>query len=482
MYDIAYITDSGYLLPTAISMKSLIESAEGERVRIHVVSHGLETREKASLLGLRTPDAEIRIVDSAMEFPDIADEHLYVTKSALCKFCLPSLLPDLDNVLYIDGDTLVHQGFLDIFENDISNCYAAVIMDLLATRNNEHARLGTSRYFNSGVMYLNLGKMRSDGISEKLIHWRATNSSKYMDNDAFNAVFGEKVLYIELKYNCQTLYGRMVTEEDVLTFFNADVDDLRSPAISHFTGSGKPWRSCKAGAVEKFAADAPSAFALPVALNWMKALDHEVAVSLSAAHGGNPKRPYCLGANMLSHATDGVVLDGFADEEAWGRWTTGPARILVQSNDFQRLSSAARLNLRISSFAAERSATISFNGEIVHEGPVPSGDSTLDVDVALDKARLSESNVIEIAPDGGRLFSPSELKLGDDTRKLAFGVHFVRMVENSACAFSGMEERLARLDAQIAELRDALGNMHNSPSYKIGRAITWLPRKMRQLL
>ena len=41
MYNIAYITDENYVLPTKVSLASLIEGAQGEDVRVTIVADGV---------------------------------------------------------------------------------------------------------------------------------------------------------------------------------------------------------------------------------------------------------------------------------------------------------------------------------------------------------------------------------------------------------------------------------------------------------
>ena len=44
------------------------------------------------------------------------------------------------------------------------------------------------RYFNSGVMLVNLTAWRRDGISDKLLNYRLHGKNDFMDQDALNVV------------------------------------------------------------------------------------------------------------------------------------------------------------------------------------------------------------------------------------------------------------------------------------------------------
>lgn len=453
MHDIVYITDGNYILPTTISIKSLINAAGDARLRIHVVLHGVGKGEIPAILGMGTEKIEIHPIEDALDFSGIAVSHPYVTKSALCKFYLPEILADREQVLYIDGDTLVNPGFLDIFNEDIANRYAAVVMDLGAMRlQKAHEPLGHDRYFNSGVMFLNLEKMRADGISEKLMQYRLKNKKGvFMDQDAFNAVFGNCVTYMDLKYNCLDLYRLKFDEGDVLSVFNATRDDFLHPAIEHFAGGEKPWLSHKSVCVDDFIRHVPSDYALPVAKSYIAKLEEGVGARLSILEGGTPKRPYGLGGNMLALNADGVTLEGFHSAEEGLRWTSGLAKINVSSEDFLNLSGDIRLHLRLCSFHEDRHVLVRFNGKTVFDGQVPCGHALTNIDVTLEHDIVQGYNTIEIVPDGTPL-SPFELGFSLDDRKLALGIAFVKIVENTVRRFSSLENGASLLDARSAAL------------------------------
>jgi lipopolysaccharide biosynthesis glycosyltransferase len=89
--------------------------------------------------------------------------------SALLKFVLPNILSDLDKVLYIDGDVIIQKGLLELYNKDIKNFYSAAIKDsgriYYIIKGTEHLK----NYFNSGVLLLNLKKLRQEFIHEILI-------------------------------------------------------------------------------------------------------------------------------------------------------------------------------------------------------------------------------------------------------------------------------------------------------------------------
>ncbi len=251
--NIVYITDEGYVFPTKVSILSIARNVRDARLAIYIVSVALSDKSRQVLQALETENIAIRIL-AVPQLPDVLHlNHAYISDAALLKSCLQSVLPDLDRALFVDGDTILGPGFLDIFDVDLTDVYVAAVMDMVRMRNDTwYKEFGLTGYFNSGVMYLNFTKMREDNIAERFISYfpRDDIPKTFGDQDVLNAAFGGKVLYLGLQYNCLTVYRSRFSTEDVLAFFQAKADDYESPAILHFASSAKPWQTLSAPDVD----------------------------------------------------------------------------------------------------------------------------------------------------------------------------------------------------------------------------------------
>jgi lipopolysaccharide biosynthesis glycosyltransferase len=102
----------------------------------------------------------------------------------------------------------------------------------------------TADYFNSGLLLLNLAALRRDGMSARLAAFgrEGARRLKWPDQDALNALLGERCLPLHPRWNCQNslfYYPWARRTFDAGTVAEA----LRDPAILHFEGGGivKPW-------------------------------------------------------------------------------------------------------------------------------------------------------------------------------------------------------------------------------------------------
>lgn len=251
MINICFITDDNYILPTLTAIQSVKENV-ARKTCIYVLSDSLSSDKIELLNQMSTNKTQInfiRVDDNPCSSIDTS--HAYVSKTAMIKFLLPQILKDLDKVLYIDGDILVLKDIKEMYETDISDSYAAVVPDFTAiVKHKHHLDLNLNTYFNSGMMLLNLEKMRNDNITDKLIENKLNDKFKiYMDQDALNITFSNKITLLSPTYNLMKANLNYSIQELSL-FFNINVSDMhkiiKQPVILHLTNIVKPWNSVDA--------------------------------------------------------------------------------------------------------------------------------------------------------------------------------------------------------------------------------------------
>ena len=107
------------------------------------------------------------------------------------------------------------------------------------------------RYFNSGVMLLNLQKMREHNMTERLIQTkRDLNDSSLMDQNVFNLVFDGHVRVLPVHYNFlpSNLYraNQKWTIEQLNEKYGTNFPNKKAlyadAAIVHYSSKDKPWK------------------------------------------------------------------------------------------------------------------------------------------------------------------------------------------------------------------------------------------------
>ncbi len=261
--NIAFISDDGYAIPLGVAISSLKRRRDKERkYSVMIISDGITEEHLHAMLEMKCRNFDIRCINAhsyasykGIERPKDAS---HVSTAALYKFNLPDIAGSVSKLLYLDCDIIIKGTLADIYDTDISGCYAAVVKDIGAETfpSNYNARLGInhSAYFNSGVMLLNLKKLRDDSIPAKLLDYRLNGKNHYMDQDAFNVVFGERVKYLPFYCNMALSCWRDRDAGELCKYYSlpsASSERLFLDAeILHLSAKEKPWQSCNVIASE----------------------------------------------------------------------------------------------------------------------------------------------------------------------------------------------------------------------------------------
>ena len=249
--DICCITDSNYIIPTTVLIYSIKKSNyKNNKINIYVLVPNGEKNKTKLLENLREVNFHVHIIEVDTNMRNL---HKYKTKnnwcmaspSALFKFLIPQVFPQLNRILYLDTDLIVRKNISRFFNIILDGVYLCAIPDFWQLLPNRE-----DYYFNS-VMLMNLQKMRIDNITEKLIEAKR-NSSNFdlTDQDIFNSVC-DKIILNDLKYNfAPVCYKKHKDKLDIdkanrLTNTNyTSFDEIISNAhISHWAGVEKPWES-----------------------------------------------------------------------------------------------------------------------------------------------------------------------------------------------------------------------------------------------
>ena len=250
--NIVFICDDGYVIPTSVAITSIIKNkSAGTIIDINIIARSINEANYWKLSSLKTDSVNINIirVDSTLNLA-LNNKNLLsnipANSSALLKFSIPDLLLKYDKVLYLDGDIIVQDDLSVLFGWDISRVYCAAVKDIGIGIPKELTKL-KNNYFNSGVMLLNLKKMREDGVKEKLCKYRESGFNRFMDQDAFSWVFYGKTLFLPIKFNLMYSVYKYDTFEKISENYRIEgcknkSELLHNATIVHLCSREKPWK------------------------------------------------------------------------------------------------------------------------------------------------------------------------------------------------------------------------------------------------
>lgn len=154
----------------------------------------------------------------------------------LYRLKLAEILPDIRKVIYLDSDVIVNLDLKILWEIAIDSSFCGAILDHKATRykwSNRRAfrRMGIDykRYFNAGILALNLEKIRN-----KMLLWKQAmeffekyrKDTIFFDQDALNNLLQKETIFLNERFNFIPI-GEKGNAKEI-------------EAIIHFAGP-KPW-------------------------------------------------------------------------------------------------------------------------------------------------------------------------------------------------------------------------------------------------
>ena len=255
-YPVALICDNNYVIPTAVAVRSMIDSFRRKgKLTVCIIACGVDEKNKALLRKMKRRNVKLRIIDyDAANLGLFNENGYYVTGTALVKFCIPRLLPEYDKILYIDGDVLIQKDITELFSINIDSYYAAVVADMAAVVSCKwHIRLGLKNYFNSGLILFNAEKFREEGLEKRLFAVKKAHPEyQCMDQDVFNDVFDTNVRFLSQEWNLMMPNFLLMQEQmeltikDINSFYGSNYESLmdmeHDACIIHLTNEKKPWK------------------------------------------------------------------------------------------------------------------------------------------------------------------------------------------------------------------------------------------------
>ncbi len=263
---VCFCTDSNYAPLLSVALYSLTKNSDPNTNYDIIVLHNNLSESHINKLNqsvIKIPSITIRFfnVNSVNTFSSVRQLFTteYMTVTAYYRLFLSSFLVNYSKVLYLDCDILVLQNIDELYNTDLKdNMCAAVIdygianidyffedsedikkylKDILSIDN-------VRTYFNSGVLVLNLEKIRQNKLEEKMLEVAKINNKYFHDQNVLNSVLKNNCLLIDYKWNylwtlpnCRN-YDKTNHEE-----YQKYEAARKRPAIIHYTSTIKPYNN-----------------------------------------------------------------------------------------------------------------------------------------------------------------------------------------------------------------------------------------------
>lgn len=241
LINVCFTIDDKYAEYCGVTIVSILLNSTSS-FHFYILGFGVTPQSKRKLESLKSIRAfELTFVD--VELVDFADcyvqEGTHFSLANYFRLKIPTLLPNIDKVIYLDSDTISRVDLRDLWQVSIDNFYIAGCKSMVHARNCERLCLpiGTP-YINSGVMLLNLKKMRNDGVEDMFFRCIKNDPRKMLsaDQDVINVTLcGVDNGIKQIKQNWNTEIRSDISP------FPEYIEIIQNPYILHFITADKPW-------------------------------------------------------------------------------------------------------------------------------------------------------------------------------------------------------------------------------------------------
>ena len=142
------------------------------------------------------------------------------------RMMLVKLLPNIDNIIYADIDTIFFRDLYELSRIDMGDNILAGVIER------------PTGYINSGVLVMNLKQIRKEGLYKKWISMTQQNDYPNPDQDVLNITADGRIIYLPVRYNFQSMLGKrlfQMNDEDA-------IKDLKNNlVVMHYSNWMKPW-------------------------------------------------------------------------------------------------------------------------------------------------------------------------------------------------------------------------------------------------
>lgn len=249
----------GYAPFLAVSLSSIIAHASDRFFYDIVIGNpdfDLFTKERIRGLRRGKKNVSIRFMDCSELLCGDFYVRGHVTPMTYVRLNAPEFFSRYDKILYLDSDTVAVRDLSELFFTELSDCCLGAVCDTIMAgwyagggrmRGYLKKRLSIgdgSRYFNAGVLLMNIKAMNAVIPPRDLIDFARKRKWFFFDQDVLNYVFKDRVRYLDIGWNTIAhVYGNAAELSE--SYAPAEIrkgyfEALKAPKIVHFAGNALP--------------------------------------------------------------------------------------------------------------------------------------------------------------------------------------------------------------------------------------------------
>ena len=233
---IFFTIDDSYAPFLAVALNSAIKNSDQQRnYKAIVLYQDLGADNISRLQSLQTENFKIELMPIRANMEALDDRMSnrlrcdYFTLTIYFRLFIPSMFPQYDKGIYIDSDVVLTDDIAKLFDIDIGENYIGACNDLsiadippLVAYTEKAVGVNAKEYINSGVLLMNLKKMRDDDLEGHFLSLlnKYHFDSIAPDQDYLNAMCNGKIYYLEEKWDTMPNDAKPMLTETSLIHYN----------------------------------------------------------------------------------------------------------------------------------------------------------------------------------------------------------------------------------------------------------------------
>ena len=237
---IFFAVDDGYCPFLAVAIQSMIDNSSPENhYSIKVLNTDISRENKNKISKYKRENISIEFVDLNYYIRKVKDKLYtrdYYSKTTYFRLFIPNLYPQYDKALYLDSDIVILDDIANLFNTDLGNNLVAAAPDdviqfhpvFQAYAEKVVGVADYHRYFNAGVLLMNLHQLRRFKFQEKFVYLLdKIKFSVAQDQDYLNRLCKGRVKLVDRVWNRMPIEDPKIRAEDV--------------KLVHYNLAFKPW-------------------------------------------------------------------------------------------------------------------------------------------------------------------------------------------------------------------------------------------------
>ena len=239
---IFFAADDNYIPCLAVAIQSLKDNANNNTLYKLIILHSDMSENKINeVMSFGTDNIKIELKNIAPTISKLEKDldlrlRDYYSSAIYYRMFIPSLYPEYDKAIYLDSDIVLLDDIKNFYQTDLGTNLVGAIVDSVVKYTpvfHEYVlkNLGVeyTKYFNSGVLLMNLKEMRNSHIEDKFIKilTKYNCDSIAPDQDYLNVLCKDKVTYLPVTWDKMPDFGDYIDEKDL--------------HLIHYNMFRKPW-------------------------------------------------------------------------------------------------------------------------------------------------------------------------------------------------------------------------------------------------